>query len=552
MSSTATTYINNIDKNFPIPGRDNDSQGFRDNWINITEALDRINTQADYIEAYAVLTTSTTSTFFGNTIADVTIQNASTKLWDNGTVTGDVEIDYSLGSYQKVTLGSGVHNITIINWPGAGTAGDLKLAITPLSASPTTVNFVDASPLGPSTNPYVLGLGTNIFELYSEYPLLAAANTVYVRLVNELIVNSTTASNQSANTFTFVSPTLNASLNHKYSISGNTGSTYANVVTSVINANSIAANVALTPNFVKSTIVSAPTANPGDTTASIITLGSVNGIIVGATFNVISTNTILTVNGINSVAKTVSTNPYFPVGIGSGVITFKNPSFNDYADPLATPLLATMADSAATTNTGVAGRFKGSIQASVNRLEVTYNDYGNGNPNTFVAQTLAVTTATNNSTDLASTNFVHKVLPYGSIIMWYGAKSTVPSGWAVCDGTNSTPDLTNVFLVGAGADSTSLPSTTITGTTATTGGRADTVLPLHDHDTSDPGHSHSVEYFTATGGSSPTATGTTIGTAATTQPQFTDLVVLSTGTSDVSHTNIPPFKAIYYIMKVTG
>ena len=551
MSSTATTYINSIDKNFPIPGRDNDSQGFRDNWINISEALDRINTQADYIEAYAVLTTSTTSTFYGNTIADVTIQNASTKLWDNGTVTGDVEIDYKLGSYQKVTLGSGVHSITIINWPGAGTAGDLKLAITPSSASPTTVNFVDASPLGPSTNPYVLGLGTNIFELYSEYPLLAANNTVYVRLVNELITNSTTASIQAANTFTFVSPTLNATLNQNYAISANTGSTYATVVNSVINSNSIAANVALTPNFVKATIISAPADGAG-TTGSTITLSSVNGIIVGATFNVITTNTIFTVNGINSVAKTVSTNPSFPVGIGNGTLVFKNPSFNDYTDALATPLLATMVDGAASTNTGVAGRFKGSIQASVNRLEVTYNDYGNGNPNTFVAQTLAVSTATNNSTDLASTNFVHKVLPYGSIIMWYGAKSTVPAGWAVCDGTNSTPDLTDVFLVGAGADSSSLPSTTITGTTATTGGRADTVLPSHDHDTSDPGHVHAIEYYTGTGGSSPTATGTTIGTAASSQPAFTDVVVLSTGTSDVSHTNIPPFKAIYYIMKVTG
>lgn len=552
MSSTATTYINSIDKNFPIPGRDNDSQGFRDNWINITEALDRINTQADYIETYAVLTTSTTSTFYGNTIADVTIQNAAIKLWDNGTVTGDVEIDYTLGSYQRVTLGSGAHNITIINWPGAGSAGDLKLAITAGSASPTTVNFVGASALGPSVNPYVLGIGTNIFELYSEYPLLAANNSVYVRLVNELIVNSTSTSVQAANTFTFVSPTLNAAQNHKYSISRTTGSTYANVVTSVINSNSVAANVALTPNFVKADIVSAPTANPGDTTANTITLGTVDGILVGATFNVITTTTILTVNGIDSVAKTVSTNPYFPVGIGSGVITFKNPSFNNYADPLASPILATIVDSAANTNTGVASNFKGSIQASANRLEVTFRDYGNSIANTFVAQTLAVTTASNNSSDLASTNFVHTVMPYGSIIMWYGAKATIPYGWAVCDGTNSTPDLTDVFLVGAGADLSSLPSSTIAGSAASAGGRADTVLPLHTHDTVDPGHTHSVDYYTATGGTSPTATGTTVGQSANSQPGFTDVTIVSTGTADVSYTNIPPFKAIYYIMKVTG
>ena len=39
MISTITNYSNNIDTLFPVPGQDNDSQGFRDNFANIRQAL---------------------------------------------------------------------------------------------------------------------------------------------------------------------------------------------------------------------------------------------------------------------------------------------------------------------------------------------------------------------------------------------------------------------------------------------------------------------------------------------------------------------------------
>ena len=41
-------------------------------------------------------------------------------------------------------------------------------------------------------------------------------------------------------------------------------------------------------------------------------------------------------------------------------------------------------------------------------------------------------------------------LPPLSIIMWYGNKNTIPTGWALCDGTNGTPNLLDRFIVGAG------------------------------------------------------------------------------------------------------
>ncbi len=37
----------------------------------------------------------------------------------------------------------------------------------------------------------------------------------------------------------------------------------------------------------------------------------------------------------------------------------------------------------------------------------------------------------------------------GVIVMWSGSSATIPSGWALCDGTNGTPDLRDRFVVGA-------------------------------------------------------------------------------------------------------
>ena len=43
--------------------------------------------------------------------------------------------------------------------------------------------------------------------------------------------------------------------------------------------------------------------------------------------------------------------------------------------------------------------------------------------------------------------------PSGIIVMWSGAVSAIPSGWVICDGTNSTPDLTDRFVIHADSDS---------------------------------------------------------------------------------------------------
>ncbi|MCB9186954.1 MAG: tail fiber protein [Flavobacteriales bacterium] len=38
-------------------------------------------------------------------------------------------------------------------------------------------------------------------------------------------------------------------------------------------------------------------------------------------------------------------------------------------------------------------------------------------------------------------------VPVGGIIMWSGTIASIPSGWALCNGANGTPDLTDKFII---------------------------------------------------------------------------------------------------------
>ena len=64
----------------------------------------------------------------------------------------------------------------------------------------------------------------------------------------------------------------------------------------------------------------------------------------------------------------------------------------------------------------------------------------------------------------------------GMIILWSGAANAIPSGWVLCNGSNSTPDLRDRFVIGAGnsyaVDATGGESTKTLGTAN---------LPSHTH-----------------------------------------------------------------------
>ena len=118
-------------------------------------------------------------------------------------------------------------------------------------------------------------------------------------------------------------------------------------------------------------------------------------------------------------------------------------------------------------------------------------------------------------------------VPVGGIIMWSGATNNIPTGWALCDGQNGTPNLQDKFIVGAGN----------TYAVDATGGSADATLVSHTHNLF---YNHG-----SFGGSSGAVTPRGTNTPST--PGISGRV--STEGSSATNANLPPYYALAYIMK---
>lgn len=110
-------------------------------------------------------------------------------------------------------------------------------------------------------------------------------------------------------------------------------------------------------------------------------------------------------------------------------------------------------------------------------------------------------------------------LASGVILFWSGSVNSIPAGFVICDGTNSTPDLRDRFIVGAGS----------TYAVDDTGGGL-----THNHTFTTDGHLHSI------------SAGFGIASGNNFDPNTND--ANDTGTTD-NTSSLPPFYALAYIMK---
>jgi hypothetical protein len=139
-------------------------------------------------------------------------------------------------------------------------------------------------------------------------------------------------------------------------------------------------------------------------------------------------------------------------------------------------------------------------------------------------------------------------IPTGAILLWSGSIGSIPAGFVLCNGNNSTPDLRDRFIVGAGS----------TYAVDATGGSADATLPTHTHTATstvtDPGHLHSIGFFRDNGntGTNPYGSVSTTSFSVNTATAVTGITVATTNANaGVSGTNanLPPYYALCYIMK---
>ncbi len=131
------------------------------------------------------------------------------------------------------------------------------------------------------------------------------------------------------------------------------------------------------------------------------------------------------------------------------------------------------------------------------------------------------------------------VIPVGGIIMWSGNVNQIPSGWALCNGGNGTPDLRDRFVIGAGG---SYGKGSTGGQTQVTLSASN--LPPHTHNYYDIYYSEHNN-----GGNSPGSSGTDYDN----NPLAYQLYRQTEGGNGLNSTPfniLPPYYALAFIMRV--
>lgn len=134
MSSINT---NGIDANYPVPGVNNNSQGFRNNFASIKNNLDTAANEITDLQSKVVVKQALANTTINNDMANTLISNAVTRSFRastynlGGALSGTVKINASLGDVQYGTVAAN-SNVTLQfgNWAPTGTQSNVQLVLS--------------------------------------------------------------------------------------------------------------------------------------------------------------------------------------------------------------------------------------------------------------------------------------------------------------------------------------------------------------------------------------------------------------------------------------
>ena len=141
---------------------------------------------------------------------------------------------------------------------------------------------------------------------------------------------------------------------------------------------------------------------------------------------------------------------------------------------------------------------------------------------------------------------VGAVIPTGGIIMWSGTIENIPTGWALCNGANGTPNLQDRFIVGAtsGGDNV-YPGVGVNQT----GGSANATLVSHSHTASSTATvDRDYTYGQRSAGTNSGGSNKVEGLFNQT-PTVSVTTTISTEGSSATNANLPPYYALAFIMK---
>jgi hypothetical protein len=132
---TSAINTNGINVNYPVPGINNSSQGFRDNFAAIRTDLNTAATEITDLQNNAVLKTALSGTTLNNDMANTLISNTLTRGFRASTynlgnaISGIVTVNASLGDVQYGTI-AGNTTIQFTGWAPSGTQSNVQLQLS--------------------------------------------------------------------------------------------------------------------------------------------------------------------------------------------------------------------------------------------------------------------------------------------------------------------------------------------------------------------------------------------------------------------------------------
>lgn len=197
----STINTNGININYPVPGQNNSSQGFRDNFAAIKTNLDTAGTEITDLQNKVVLKAALANTVLNNDMANTLISNASTRGFRATTynlgnaLSGTVLVNVGTADVQYGTV---VGNVTLqfTGWSPTGTKSAVELQLS-MSNSLATISF--PSQVISSSNDYgvtflenyqmIANVSTvtspsNVTQLYYKFSSADCGTSIYVEPVN--------------------------------------------------------------------------------------------------------------------------------------------------------------------------------------------------------------------------------------------------------------------------------------------------------------------------------------------------------------------------------
>ena len=178
-------YIS-IDETYPIAGRDNDSQGFRDNFAIIKNSFQSAKGEIEDLQVNTARVDQA-SNFNNQNIVNANFLACTEELYEAGEVSVNTVLNWQEGSYQKLKANANI-KITLSGFPGSGVVGKMRLELSADSTRTITFDVANGGTLIKSSAlPTNITFTSNTEFLIFDFWTYTGGNKVFMDYVGRFV-----------------------------------------------------------------------------------------------------------------------------------------------------------------------------------------------------------------------------------------------------------------------------------------------------------------------------------------------------------------------------